>query len=177
MDHSVGGTITKHIDAAPPTYDIRRLHRVQERHSKTRQDVLNAIMGKIHHQIDTVAGRNETRCIYQIPVYLLGMPLYNVQQCSKYVIQCLQREGFAVQYVHPHTLVIDWALLSSAPASATPASAPTRAALAAPVQQMPVPAQPHPLMLPHPRPDPDPHPLPRPLPLPLMYKSTGRLFQ
>ena len=54
------------------------------------------------------AARKETACLFQIPGFLLGMPLYDPYQCCGYVLQRLKTDGFVVSYMHPNTVRIDW---------------------------------------------------------------------
>ena len=65
-------------------------------------------MTRLHHRIRTVAARSDTVCMFQIPPYIIGMPLYDPAQCCGYVIQRLKNEGFHVQYGHPNVLFIRW---------------------------------------------------------------------
>lgn len=46
--------------------------------------------------------------MFQVPQFILGMPLYDPFQCTGYVIQTLKAQGFHVRYYHPNTLHVDW---------------------------------------------------------------------
>ncbi len=68
----------------------------------------DSVLRKVHCRIETVSARKETVCLFQIPGFLLGMPLYDPYQCCGYVLQRLKTDGFVVSYMHPNTLRIDW---------------------------------------------------------------------
>lgn len=88
--------------------DIRQLYASQTRRENSKRGLYEVVVEKVHHRIQTVAARSETRCIFQVPPYMIGMPLYDAFQCSGYVIQRLKNEGFIVQYAHPNVLAINW---------------------------------------------------------------------
>ena len=94
----------------PPTHhlDIRTLYASQKRRDDSKRELYETIMAKVHHRIQTVATRSETICTFQIPPYIIGMPLYDACQCCGYVIIRLKGEGFLVQYAHPNVLMIVW---------------------------------------------------------------------
>ena len=96
-------------DATPPaSFDIRKLYHTQKKRDNYRQEMYDSVLRKAHCRIETVAARKETACLFQIPGFLLGMPLYDPYQCCGYVLQRLKTDGFVVSYMHPNTLRIDW---------------------------------------------------------------------
>lgn len=88
--------------------DIRTLYASQKRRDDSKRELYETVVAKVHHRIRTVAARTDTICTFQIPPYIVGMPLYDACQCCGYVIRRLKREGFVVQYAHPNVLMIDW---------------------------------------------------------------------
>lgn len=96
-------------DATPPaSFDIRKLYHTQKKRDDYRQEMYDSVLRKAHCRIETVAARKETACLFQIPGFLLGMPLYDPYQCCGYVLQRLKTDGFVVSYMHPNTVRIDW---------------------------------------------------------------------
>jgi hypothetical protein len=96
------------MELNPPSFDIRKLYRHQERRNDQKRVLYETIMHKVHHRIETVAARSETQCFFQVPEFIMGMPLYDSFHCSGYIIQRLKSEGFLVQYAHPNTLHVNW---------------------------------------------------------------------
>lgn len=90
------------------TLDIRTLYASQKRRDDSKRELYDTVVKRAHHRIRTVAARSETVCAFQVPPYIIGMPLYDAYQCCGYVIQRLKAEGFVVQYGHPNVLVIRW---------------------------------------------------------------------
>lgn len=90
------------------TFDIRKLYNREKNRDDHRQELYDSIVRKIHHRVETVTMRKETHCLFQVPQFILGMPLYDPFQCTGYVIQTLTAQGFHVKYYHPNTLFVDW---------------------------------------------------------------------
>ena len=45
---------------------------------------------------------------YQIPTFLIGLPLYSVDDCAKYITNKLNKNGFETEIVKPDIIVIKW---------------------------------------------------------------------
>lgn len=95
--------------------DINNLYKYQEQREEVKREYYEQIMKKIHNRIENFAIRNETLCMYQIPEFVFGIPLYNRMNCCRYIIDRLKNEGFKVYYVEPYQLVINWAKDNSEP--------------------------------------------------------------
>lgn len=45
---------------------------------------------------------------YQIPEFLVGLPIYSLDECSKYIRDKLKKNGFESDYYEPNILLIKW---------------------------------------------------------------------
>jgi len=68
--------------------------------------VLKRVQTRIKHTANLNKGRTE--CIYLIPDFMLGIPTYNVQDCTVFIITALLKNGFYVNYTHPNMVYISW---------------------------------------------------------------------
>jgi hypothetical protein len=70
----------------------------------------NKILTRIHNKIKYVSKQliNEQCCWYIVPEMMIGIPKYNHQDCTAYVIEKLRDNGFIVRYTHPNLLFIGW---------------------------------------------------------------------
>ena len=66
------------------------------------------ILKKIHSRIRCCAQKEETYCFFQIPEFIFGVPLYNINDLRKYLIDSLEKNGFKMLYVDPNWLFISW---------------------------------------------------------------------
>ncbi len=70
----------------------------------------NKILVRIHNKIKYVSKQliNEQCCWYVVPEMMIGIPKYNHNDCTAYVIEKLRDNGFIVCYTHPNLLFISW---------------------------------------------------------------------
>lgn len=87
--------------------DLYKQQKISEDHKlKIYQKILTRIHNKIKH---TSRMRNNNKfCIYVIPEFILGIPRYDINTCTMYIIEKLTINGFQIKYTHPNLLWISW---------------------------------------------------------------------
>lgn len=72
--------------------------------------VFDKILDRIHKKIKTTARlrNSDCNCFFIIPEFILGLPRYNIANCTNYIINKLNDNGFKVKYTHPNMLFISW---------------------------------------------------------------------
>ncbi len=75
-----------------------------------RFEIFDNILQKIHVRIRYNASLERTYCFYSIPEFVIGTPLYNVNDLKNYLINSLTRNGFNLLYIDPNWLFITWEL-------------------------------------------------------------------
>jgi len=70
----------------------------------------NKILVRIHNKIKYISKQliNEQCCWYVMPEMMIGIPKYDVKDCTAYIIEKLRDNGFIVRYTHPNLLFISW---------------------------------------------------------------------
>tara|TARA_B100000902_G_scaffold398897_1_gene467424 strand:+ start:2824 stop:3255 length:432 start_codon:yes stop_codon:yes gene_type:complete len=68
------------------------------------------VLKKIHNRIKYNARLEKMYCFYQVPEFIIGKPLYNIEDLRKYLINSLKKDGFQILYVDPNWLFINWEL-------------------------------------------------------------------
>jgi len=66
------------------------------------------ILVQIHRRIKYHAELEQTFCIYVIPEFIFGIPLYNINDLKNYIFETLKKNGFKLMYFHPNTIFISW---------------------------------------------------------------------
>lgn len=66
------------------------------------------ILLQIHRRIKYHAELEQTFCLYNIPEFIFGIPLYNVNDLKNYIMNTLKKNGFKLLYFHPNTIFISW---------------------------------------------------------------------
>lgn len=54
-----------------------------------------------------------THCIFEVPSFLVGHPLYDINECIVYVLRKLQEHEYHVSYYFPNTIYITWPIEES----------------------------------------------------------------
>jgi len=62
----------------------------------------------VEKKIKTSSISNNYCTWYTIPECLIGYPMYNFEECQKYVIKLLNKNGFSVETYEPNILYISW---------------------------------------------------------------------
>ena len=89
--------------------NINQLHKEIEKREKRKNKVYNTILDKVNYRIlSTNTKTNDCFCIYLVPRFLFGVPLYNMTNCIIYIMEELIDKGFKVTYTHPNFLSISW---------------------------------------------------------------------
>ena len=73
------------------------------RKSNTNELLVHLI--KIISNKDFINNKNPNN---EIPFYIFGYPIYDVKDCSKFLIKKLEKNGFNVNFLDPNILLIDW---------------------------------------------------------------------
>ena len=70
----------------------------------------NKILTRIHNKIKYTSKNfiGNNHCWYIMPEVLIGIPKYDFRECTAYIINNLQTNGFIVRYTHPNLLFISW---------------------------------------------------------------------
>ena len=87
--------------------ELYKQDKISEDH---RIKIYQKILARIHNKIKStsrVRGNNKF-CMYLLPEFLLGVPRYDINECTLYVIEKLTEHGFDIKYTHPNLLWISW---------------------------------------------------------------------
>jgi len=66
------------------------------------------VLTKCHSKIKLAAQNNHFACFFEVPEFVIGLPLFNVTECITYIINALKDNGFVVKYLYPKTVYITW---------------------------------------------------------------------
>lgn len=62
------------------------------------------------NKIRTATEKEHLRLVFDVPEYVLGLPVYNLNDCTIYIMEKLKLNGFLVRFYFPKTLYISWDL-------------------------------------------------------------------
>ena len=77
----------------------------EDKKLKTFEHILNMCYNKI---VNTNKTSRDYNCTFIIPQMIFGLPLFNLDECIKYIMLKLIDKGFAVHLAIPNKLFISW---------------------------------------------------------------------
>ena len=79
--------------------NIYELHNTINKKKSVRTKIYNSVLSKCHNKIKQAAEKEQMSIFFSIPRYVVGLPLYDLTECSRYVFENLQQNGFNVYYL------------------------------------------------------------------------------
>tara|TARA_B100000902_G_C26810857_1_gene669100 strand:+ start:64 stop:648 length:585 start_codon:yes stop_codon:yes gene_type:complete len=72
--------------------------------------IYQKVLARVHSKIKTTSRmRNSDRfTFFLMPEFILGVPRYDMAECTSYVMEKLIDNGFMLKYTHPNLLFISW---------------------------------------------------------------------
>lgn len=64
--------------------------------------------------------RNNYHCFFEVPEFIIGYPLYDLNECMEYAVKKLMASGFYVRYFFPRIIYISWAPVAKGPSLPMP---------------------------------------------------------
>lgn len=87
---------------------LSRLARIHKKNQRGKTKTYQTILEKCQNQIINMANRDHTFCFYMVPLYVMGLPLYDINACIVYILLNLKKKGFQVQMANAQTIYISW---------------------------------------------------------------------
>ena len=86
------------------------LYERKQQHDLNTIAIYNRILNRIHTKIKVVSRQQITIqcCWFVVPEMMIGVPKYDNTNCTAYIIDKLQENGFLVKYTTPNLLFISW---------------------------------------------------------------------
>ena len=90
--------------------NLDELYKQQKITDDHKLQIYQKILGRVHNKIKhTSRIRNNNKfCVYILPEFILGVPRYDINTCTMYIIEKLKTNGFNIKYTHPNLLWISW---------------------------------------------------------------------
>jgi len=88
--------------------DINTLFETTNHKTLKRLETYDKILKQCHCRIKYYSKFEKTTCFFAIPEFIIGVPLFNVEELRQYMMNSLTKNGFQLMYLHPNWLMIDW---------------------------------------------------------------------
>ena len=72
--------------------------------------IYQRVLARVHSKIKATSRmRNSDKfTFFLLPEFILGVPRYDMAECTSYVMEKLIDNGFIIKYTHPNLLFISW---------------------------------------------------------------------
>jgi hypothetical protein len=86
------------------------LYERKQQHDLNTMRTYNRILNRINNKVRTVSRiqTSEQFCWYVIPEHIIGVPRFDKEACTAFIIDKLTDNGFILRYTHPNLLFISW---------------------------------------------------------------------
>lgn len=88
--------------------NIMDLHRTINEKNEKKIECYEKILEICHKKITIASENKKLKHIFDIPEYIVGYPLFNLNNCITFIIDNLRINGFLVKYFFPKTLYVSW---------------------------------------------------------------------
>ena len=80
----------------------------QEEKKKKKEKTFKKIYKNLEKRIIIANSANHNSIWFEIPEFILGIPIYNVKECNNYLQKKLEKNGFSSKFFEPKYLSVDW---------------------------------------------------------------------
>ena len=89
--------------------NIKDLQREVAVRQQRANEVYEKILALVHKKIIATNEKSDDySCIYKLPNFMYGYPIYNAHRCMEYLMTKLSNNGFEVRYIDANSLYISW---------------------------------------------------------------------
>ncbi len=85
-----------------------KLIKEQKERDDRKKYTFDKIFMKIEKKIVLASSANFYYTWYQVPEFILGLPLYSLKECKEYIEGKLNKDGFETEFFEPNYLLIKW---------------------------------------------------------------------
>jgi len=87
---------------------LKEVINLQKRQHSRYTDLKQSILDKVTEKITHLAKHGEMRCIYTVPSYIFGAPVYNVVDITAFLYLKFKKEGFCAVILGNDKLFVSW---------------------------------------------------------------------
>ena len=88
--------------------NVNQIQKNRQERDKLKFTTYKRILEKCYLKIKQCSDKDLEYCIYNIPEFILGEPLFNTKYCAEFLIEHLQMNGFNAKFVAPRYVFIAW---------------------------------------------------------------------
>lgn len=86
------------------------IHRSMNQQKEKLSECFDKVLERCHKRIIASSKQKLMTCFFEVPDYMFGYPLYDLNECITYVIDALKSNGFLAVYFFPRYVYVSWDL-------------------------------------------------------------------
>ena len=71
--------------------NIHELYESSRRKELKKFETFDKILQRCHNKIKLYAQNRKTECIYEVPGFIIGVPIYDIEELKEYLISSLKK--------------------------------------------------------------------------------------
>ena len=84
------------------------LVREQQEREHKRKKYFKKVYKLVEKRIVDSSKINLYQCYYDIPHFIINVPIYSIKECREYIVSKLKSNGFRVDITSETTIIISW---------------------------------------------------------------------
>tara|TARA_B100001123_G_C15321236_1_gene1027982 strand:- start:1363 stop:1797 length:435 start_codon:yes stop_codon:yes gene_type:complete len=88
--------------------NIDSLYEKMNENNMKRYGIFDDILKQLHRKIRYHASLEKMYCFFKIPEFIIGVPLYKIDDLRNYIFMSLEKDNFQYIYIDPNWLFISW---------------------------------------------------------------------
>ena len=86
--------------------NINDLYKTARKKELAKFNTFDSVLKKCHNKIKSYSLNHKTECIYEVPGFIIGIPLFDRNELQEYIISSLLKNGFIVNKYPAYLLYI-----------------------------------------------------------------------
>lgn len=88
--------------------NVNDLHKKQESRNNLKKKTFEKILEDLSRIVKNRSQLGQKECFLSVPAFVIGKPLYNVRQATKYIIYKMRKNGFEVYDGGANEIYVSW---------------------------------------------------------------------
>lgn len=88
--------------------NILQLHRTIQEKKQKKHESFQRVLSICHRRIQAAADGQQLKTFIVVPEFVVGCPMFNMNECLEFVIDALRKNGFLVRYYFPKIVYVSW---------------------------------------------------------------------
>ena len=90
------------------TINVNDIQQRQNNKDRYRLQVYKRLLERCYVKIKSASDNEEKFCLYRVPEFVFGEPIYKLPECILFIITNLKNSGFLIKYYKPNVIYITW---------------------------------------------------------------------